>query len=400
MHIKRQLIFLHIYNFLFSLRIADGVWVVFLLSRGFSLAQVGIAEGVFHIVSFLFEVPSGMLADLMGRKRTLALSSLFGIVSALSMAFSQNFVGVCVSMVFQALMYNLCSGTQEALTYDSLKAAGKEASYLKQNAWLMGISRISSSLSGLLGGAAALLGFFPAYLLTAACSAVCGSAALALAEPLVTETQRQRNQHPFTQFGPRMKRHFQECWRFLRRNPRAAWMILAGSAAATPMYLTLMYLQQHLLDGGLPELFLGAALMVPGLAGTLGMALAARSKGRLFPRAVICALSCGAATLLAGASFWPVALAGASLAQLVFNLLDLRIDAALNEDFPSDQRATLVSVNSMAYSLLMIVASPISGSIGDISGTQQALWSLGLGLILVTAAGAAVYRFIFYKRNI
>ena len=43
MQIKRQLFFLHIYNFLFSLRIADGVWVVFLLSRGFSLAQVGIA---------------------------------------------------------------------------------------------------------------------------------------------------------------------------------------------------------------------------------------------------------------------------------------------------------------------------------------------------------------------
>ena len=58
MHIKRQLIFLHIYNFLFSLRIADGVWVVFLLSRGFSLAQVGIAEAVFHVVSFLCEVKS------------------------------------------------------------------------------------------------------------------------------------------------------------------------------------------------------------------------------------------------------------------------------------------------------------------------------------------------------
>ena len=38
MNLKRQLFFLHIYNFLFSFRIADGVWVVFLLSRGFSLA--------------------------------------------------------------------------------------------------------------------------------------------------------------------------------------------------------------------------------------------------------------------------------------------------------------------------------------------------------------------------
>ena len=399
MNLKRQLFFLHIYNFLFSFRIADGVWVVFLLSRGFSLAQVGIAEGVFHIVSFLFEVPSGMLADLMGRKRTLALSSLFGIVSALSMALSQGFWGVCVSMAFQALMYNLCSGTQEALTYDSLKAAGKEGSYLRQNAWLMGASQASASLSRLLGGVAALLGFFPAYLLTAACSAVCGSAALALAEPLVTETQRQRTQHPFAQFGPRLKRHFWESWRFLRRNPRAAWMILAGGAAATPVYLTFMYLQQHLLDSGLPTLYLGAALMVPGLAGTFGMALAARSKGRLFPRAVLCGLGCGAATLLAGASWWPVALLGGSLAQWVFNLLDLRLDAALNHAFPSDQRATLVSVNSMAYSLFMIAASPVTGAVGDALGVEWGLFTLGLGLILATALGALVYRRLFPKAD-
>ena len=129
MNLKRQFFFLHIYNFLVSFRVADGVWVVFLLARGFSLAQVGIAEGVFHVVSFLCEVPSGMLADLVGRKRTLALSGLFGTLSALAMAFSQDFFGVCLSMAFQALMYNLCSGTQEALTYDSLKAVGQEGSY-------------------------------------------------------------------------------------------------------------------------------------------------------------------------------------------------------------------------------------------------------------------------------
>ena len=273
MNLKRQFFFLHIYNFLVSFRVADGVWVVFLLARGFSLAQVGIAEGVFHVVSFLCEVPSGMLADLVGRKRTLALSGLFGTLSALAMAFSQDFFGVCLSMAFQALMYNLCSGTQEALTYDSLKAVGQEGSYLKRNAWLMGASQASASLSSLLGGAAALLGFFPAYLITAACSAVCGSAALALAEPQVTEAQRQRTEHPFAQLGPRFRAHLRESWGFFRRNPRAAYKILASAGAATPIYLTFMYLQQHLLDGGLPELFLGAALMVSRLAGTAGMAL-------------------------------------------------------------------------------------------------------------------------------
>ena len=51
----------------------------FLLERGFSLAQVGIAEGVFHAVSMCFEIPSGMVSDTIGRRKTLMLA---GIVSA------------------------------------------------------------------------------------------------------------------------------------------------------------------------------------------------------------------------------------------------------------------------------------------------------------------------------
>lgn len=395
MKIKRQFFFLHLYNFLFSFRIADGVWVVFLLSRGFTLAQVGVAEGVFHVVSFLCEVPSGMAADLVGRKRTLALSSLFGVASALAMAFSRSFWGVCAAMALQALMYNLCSGTQEALAYDSLKAAGREGDYLRRNAWLLGAAQVSSSLSRLLGGAAALLGVAPAYVATAACSALCGAFALALEEPQVTQAQRERMKHPFAQLGPRLRRHFRESWGFLKNNPRAAWKIMAGAAGATPIYLTYMYLQQHLLDGGLPELFLGAALMLPGLAGTAGMALAAKTRGRLFPWAAACGLGCGAATLAAGAPWWPVALGGCTLAQLLFSLLDLRLDAALNQAFPSDQRATLVSVNSMAYSLLMITASPATGAIGDAFGVSWGIAALGLGLMAATALGGALYRQLF-----
>ena len=68
------------------------------------------------------------------------------------------------------------------------------------------------------------------------------------------------------------------------------------------------------------------------------------------------------------------------------------MDAALNDDFPSDQRATLVSVNSMAYSLLMIAASPAAGAVGDVFGASYVFVFLGLGLAVCTAAGALWYR--------
>ena len=93
MNIKKQLKTLNAFGFSACLRIPDAVWVVLLVARGYSLWQVGLAEGIFHIVSILGEIPSGMAADLMGRRRSLMAAGLCGVISALLMAFSRSFFG-------------------------------------------------------------------------------------------------------------------------------------------------------------------------------------------------------------------------------------------------------------------------------------------------------------------
>ena len=76
MNIKKQISRLYLYEVVSGLQIVDTVWVFFLLQRGFSLAQVGIAEGVFHAVSMCFEIPSGMVSDTIGiRVRLLPMVS-------------------------------------------------------------------------------------------------------------------------------------------------------------------------------------------------------------------------------------------------------------------------------------------------------------------------------------
>ena len=48
-----------------------GAWVALLAARGFSLVEIGLGETVFHLTSLLFEIPSGVLADVFGRKKML-----------------------------------------------------------------------------------------------------------------------------------------------------------------------------------------------------------------------------------------------------------------------------------------------------------------------------------------
>lgn len=69
LNLKKQLACIYTADLFSGLRITDAVWVALLAARGFSLWEIGLAESVFHVVSLLCEVPSGMAADLLGRKR-------------------------------------------------------------------------------------------------------------------------------------------------------------------------------------------------------------------------------------------------------------------------------------------------------------------------------------------
>ena len=79
---------------------------------------------------------------------------------------------------------------------------------------------------------------------------------------------------------------------------------------------------------------------------------------------------------------------GKELVQGVLEVWLLHADQRLNALISSDQRATLISVDSMAYSVLMIPASPFVGAVGDLFG--QAGAGLALLGVLTAASGAAV----------
>ena len=71
--IKNQIRKLYASSILGNLSLT-GAWVAILASRGFSLVEIGLAETCYHIASLLTEIPSGTMADVYGRKRTLMIS--------------------------------------------------------------------------------------------------------------------------------------------------------------------------------------------------------------------------------------------------------------------------------------------------------------------------------------
>ena len=102
----------------------------------------------------------------------------------------------------------------------------------------------------------------------------------------------------------------------------------------------------------------------------------------------VCALLVGGGTFLVGAAPAWGGILGMMLVQGMLEVWLLHADQRLNALISSDQRATLISVDSMAYSILMIPASPFVGAVGDLFG--QAGAGLALLGVLTAASGAAV----------
>ena len=251
-HLKKQLRCIYLSNFFSGLRITDAVWVALLAARGFSLWEIGLAESVYHIVSLLCEVPSGMAADLLGRKRALVAGGILAVLSSLLMAFAPGLFLICAAMGLNALSNAMFSGTDAALTYDSLKQAGQEERYLSVAANRSQIGMLASALGSFASTLRRFLRFSGFYLVSALFSSISTLAMLLLKEPVVTEAQAARSSHSLRELPSQFAQLVQDSAAALRGCPLAAKLIAADAFISVPCYLTKMFLQQRLVELGWP----------------------------------------------------------------------------------------------------------------------------------------------------
>lgn len=336
---------------------AGSIWVLLLGLRGFSLVEIGLVESLFHVVSLWGELPSGLLADLLGRKRTLLLSQTLFVLCALLMAASHGMAGVCIAMAANALAYNLQSGTREAVTYESMLQAGRAEGYLKFSSLQNFLFRLSDGGAMLLAGATVLLGWRAAYLLDAAVAALGMCGALALTEP-----ERPRAQPRAPSFPAALVGVLRAAWAVLRQDRIARWIMILNALVGAAATLTRFFLQQRVGEAVTVPALLGPALFLLGLGGALaGLITGALDRLPYGKAVLITGAGVAACVLLARGRALPLLLAAGLLSGLLDDALQLVSDKRLNARFPSSARATLVSVSSMAFSLAMIPLSPLFG---------------------------------------
>ena len=352
--IKKQLSKIYSSSVLGNLSLT-GAWVAILSARCYSLVEIGIAETVFHITSLIFEIPSGVLADVFGRKKMLIVSTLMRMIGNIVMMISNDLFTVCMSIAFMALSYNFSSGTGDALAYDSLKLAGQENRFEKFSSNQLIIYRLCSGISTLCAGFAIVIGHKLAY----GTDLVTGAVQILLLSSL-HEIYAKDTSDKSVVF--RLSDCFKESLAFIKNEHRAVRIMLVNSLVGAVDILLLFFLQAKLPEKGIPEWGLGIALLFMEMGGIAGSKLILK-----VPKASYkCIFAVSSLLVLAGffaehSAYYVIMALGGFTAAVGDDALQVRTNALLQDMFPSEQRATLISMESFLFSVIMIVLSPLAG---------------------------------------
>ncbi|KKU44747.1 MAG: Quinolone resistance protein norA [Microgenomates group bacterium GW2011_GWA2_46_7] len=102
---------------------------VFFFRQHITQIQIGWVEGAAVLVGILMEVPSGALADLLGKKKTIIAGSLIIILACLVLINATSFTHFLIGNIMMFIGFSFQSGATEAFAYDSMKEKGTEQHY-------------------------------------------------------------------------------------------------------------------------------------------------------------------------------------------------------------------------------------------------------------------------------
>ena len=89
-----------LYGFLKNLRFFEPFLLLFFLEKDLSYLQIGTLYAIREVATNLLEIPSGFLADVLGRRRTMLVSFLFYIGSFLLFYYSSGYFSMAIAMFF------------------------------------------------------------------------------------------------------------------------------------------------------------------------------------------------------------------------------------------------------------------------------------------------------------
>jgi len=372
----------YLYVSLGSMNLTHGLWMIYLASRGFNLVQLGILEGIYHITSFLMEVPTGVVADLWGRKVSRIAGRIVSVASLAIMFYARSFPLQAIAFVATALGNNLESGAGDALVYDSLLLDGREHKYMKVAGKQELVYQATLIVSFALGGYLALRSYAAVFGLSMGFFTAAAVCAFLFREPHIERNEAfGRHGGLLGKIGNSMRMQLVESLAIMRKRGRIAFFIVFSELLFCLITVQFFYLQNHWIALGWTEFDIGLVFAANAVVAGITAVKAAKIEQRIGERGVLTFMPLLMLFCLWGVATTPFGQVFFILVGCVEGILITAVGTYINRLIPSAQRATILSFQSMAFSLFMIVVFPAVGAIGE-------AWSIPTAFVVMAVAAS------------
>ena len=349
--------------------------IPFYQDNGLDLAQISLLKAIYSISIVVLEIPSGYLADILGRKKTLLIGSLLGFLGFATYSVSYGFIGFLIAEIILGFGQSLISGADSAMLFDTLDDLKRKDEYVKYEGRIISIGNLAETIAGIAGGL--LVGIslrFPYYVQTAvAFTAV--PAALTLVEPI-------RN----TKMLNVGFKHILQIVKYsLFDNRELRWNIIHSSViGAATLTMATLVVQPYLLLIDIPLFYFG--IIWPALNLTVGaIAFYAYKIERKLDKAkslfiITVFIPFGYIALSQAVAYWGIVIL--FLFYIFRGFATPVLKDYINQLTDSDVRATVLSVRNFVIRIFFAIIGPFIGWYTDLVSLQGAALIAGLTFLL------------------
>ncbi len=157
---------------------------LFYNDNGLDHFDIFLLQAVYSLSVALLEIPSGYMADVIGRKKSLVIGSLLGTLGYGIYSFSSGFYGFLAAEMVLGLGGSFISGSDSAMLYESLAAMDKKHRYFRLEGRITSLGHFGETVAALCGGFIAVsLSYRAVYISQTLVAALAIPAAFYLLEP-------------------------------------------------------------------------------------------------------------------------------------------------------------------------------------------------------------------------
>jgi len=380
----------YIFDFLFSATaFYMPIYVLFFQNQGISIAEIGLIFIAYRVSKIIFEIPTGVIADVYGRKFSTILGSLLTYIIWVLISFSSNFESILILYIVMGFSFTFISGAQDAWIYDWLKYNRSKKLYTRYVSRSTMINSLGYIISPLIGGFLAKIISLNYILLI---TGIFGIIFSLLWIPIKNENFYRKKIIKKSDFW----KTFREALSFIKKTPLFLYLIIGATSYSILYSVWELIEQPFLFSIGNSYELIGIIIAIMAFLGFISPIISMKLENKFSNIDKILFFDFIAYSLfisiyfLRETSFY-IIISVLLLAWLFHNIPGPFFRTELNKLMPSKVRATVLSFNGILYSLAFIIGLSLSSLLSNLYGIAAPL------LILIPNSIYGIFFFFLYR---